>query len=55
MSNNGTGLVLAASVGVPGEALLPVLVYNLIQHLVAGAVTRVATRADRHTHERGCD
>jgi BASS family bile acid:Na+ symporter len=47
MSNNGTGLVLAASVGVPPEAVLPVLVYNLVQHLVAGAVNRVATRSDR--------
>jgi BASS family bile acid:Na+ symporter len=42
MSNNGTGLVLAASLGVPPEALLPVLVYNLVQHLVAGAAGRVS-------------
>src|SRR5262249_3346517 len=41
MSNNGTGLVLAASLGVPPEALLPVLVYNLVQHLVAGVVSRM--------------
>jgi BASS family bile acid:Na+ symporter len=47
MSNNGTGLVLAASVGAPAEALLPVLVYNLVQHLVAAAVNRATTRADR--------
>jgi BASS family bile acid:Na+ symporter len=46
MSNNGTGLVLAASVGAPAEALLPVLVYNLVQHLVAGAVSRTAVRAE---------
>ncbi len=40
MSNNGTGLVLAGSLGVPAEAVLPVLAYNLVQHLVAGAVGR---------------
>jgi BASS family bile acid:Na+ symporter len=39
MSNNGTGMVLAGS-ALPGlpEAVLPVLAYNLIQHLVAGGV-----------------
>jgi predicted Na+-dependent transporter len=45
MSNNGTGLVVAASVGVPAEALLPVLVYNLVQHLLAGAAARWLGRA----------
>ena len=41
MSNNGTGLVLAGAAlsGVPA-AILPVLAYNLIQHLLAGAVSR---------------
>lgn len=41
MTNNGTGLVLAGAAlsGVPA-AILPVLTYNLIQHLVAGAVSR---------------
>lgn len=41
MTNNGTGLVLAGSVlaGAPA-AVVPVLAYNLIQHLVAGAVSR---------------
>ena len=39
MNNNGTGLVLASTAlaTLPG-ALLPVIVYNLLQHLVAGAV-----------------
>ncbi len=39
MSNNGTGLVLAAATftGQP-MVLLPILCYNLVQHLVAGAV-----------------
>ena len=41
MTNNGTGLVLAGAAlsGVPA-AILPVLVYNLIQHLFAGALSR---------------
>jgi BASS family bile acid:Na+ symporter len=39
MNNNGTGIVLACSAlaGLP-EAILPVLAYNLVQHLVAGGV-----------------
>lgn len=39
MNNNGTGLVLAGSAlaSFPG-AVLPVLAYNLVQHLVAGGV-----------------
>jgi BASS family bile acid:Na+ symporter len=39
MSNNGTGLVLgaAALAGQP-RALLPLLVYNLLQHLAAAVV-----------------
>ncbi|MFO0802672.1 MAG: bile acid:sodium symporter [Gemmataceae bacterium] len=37
MTNNGTGLVLAGAglAGLP-EAMLPVIVYNLIQHVLAG-------------------
>ncbi len=40
MTNNGTGLVLAGSAlaGVPA-AVIPVLVYNLVQHLLAAAVS----------------
>jgi len=39
MSNNGTGLVLA-SVTLADHAMvtLPIIFYNLVQHLVAGAV-----------------
>src|SRR5262249_36568470 len=46
MSNNGTGLVLGASAlgGCP-EALLPVIAYNLLQHLAAAAVHRLSARA----------
>jgi bile acid:Na+ symporter, BASS family len=41
MNNNGTGMVLACAAlsAMPG-ALLPVLAYNLVQHLVAGGVDR---------------
>ena len=38
MTNNGTGLALAASALSVPEALLPVLFCNLTQHLVAAAV-----------------
>lgn len=48
MNNNGTGLVLAGlALGSGPRALLPVLVYNLTQHVVAGAV-RSLIRADTH-------
>jgi BASS family bile acid:Na+ symporter len=39
MNNNGTGMVLAATSLAPlPRAILPVLAYNLVQHLVAGGV-----------------
>ncbi len=42
MSNNGTGLVIAAgTLGDHPLVLLPILLYNLIQHLVAGAIDRL--------------
>jgi BASS family bile acid:Na+ symporter len=42
MNNNGTGLVVAATAmqGYP-LALLPILLYNLLQHLAAGVVDRL--------------
>ena len=42
MNNNGTGMVLACGAlsSMPG-ALMPVLAYNLVQHLIAGGVDRV--------------
>jgi BASS family bile acid:Na+ symporter len=42
MNNNGTGLVVAATVmqGYP-LVLLPILLYNLLQHLAAGLVDRL--------------
>jgi len=44
MNNNGTGMVLACTAlsKMPG-AVLPVLAYNLVQHLVAGGVNRSLT------------
>jgi BASS family bile acid:Na+ symporter len=39
MNNNGTGLVLAATVlASHSEVLLPLILYNLVQHLAAGCV-----------------
>jgi BASS family bile acid:Na+ symporter len=42
MTNNGTGLVLA-STALPEypRIVLPILIYNLIQHLIAGAAQRM--------------
>ena len=42
MNNNGTGLVMAslALAGHP-RVLLPIIFYNLVQHLVAGAANRI--------------
>jgi BASS family bile acid:Na+ symporter len=50
MNNNGTGMVLAnTALATLPSALLPVLAYNLVQHLVAGGVDRlvVTRRAKR--------
>ena len=48
MNNNGTGLVLAAMTLAdhPG-VLLPIIFYNLVQHLVAGCVDFVMARRAR--------
>jgi BASS family bile acid:Na+ symporter len=46
MSNNGTGLVLAGTALADHPlVLLPVLVYNLAQHLAAGVAARLLDRA----------
>jgi bile acid:Na+ symporter, BASS family len=48
MNNNGTGLVLAAmSLGEHPEAMLPIIFYNLVQHLVAGAADWFMARHGR--------
>ena len=46
MNNNGTGLVLAATVMAShSKVLLPLILYNLVQHLVAGCVKSLARTA----------
>jgi BASS family bile acid:Na+ symporter len=49
MNNNGTGLVLAsmALANYP-RVLLPIIFYNLVQHLVAGCVDRALSRKAEH-------
>jgi BASS family bile acid:Na+ symporter len=43
MNNNGTGLVLAgASLAALPIAVVPVLAYNLVQHLIAGIAAKLA-------------
>ncbi len=45
MNNNGTGLVLAAmALHEHSEVMLPILCYNLVQHLVAGGVDFLLAR-----------
>jgi BASS family bile acid:Na+ symporter len=53
MSNNGTGLVLA-SVALASRplAMLPIIVYNLTQHLVAGGVHSLLHRSQRTDSNR---
>jgi BASS family bile acid:Na+ symporter len=45
MSNNGSGLVLAGmAMAAYPRVMLPILVYNLVQHLVAGAAALLLAR-----------
>jgi BASS family bile acid:Na+ symporter len=55
MNNNGTGLVLAASaLGTLPFAVVPVLAYNLVQHVVAGGLARaMAARGGEPGVDRG--
>jgi BASS family bile acid:Na+ symporter len=47
MNNNGTGLVLASlALGSQPLMMLPIIVYNLAQHLVAGAVHALLGRTE---------
>ena len=46
MNNNGTGLVLASlALADHPRVMLPVIFYNLVQHLIAGLVDRIVYRA----------
>lgn len=48
MNNNGTGLTLAAlALGSEPRMVLPILIYNLAQHLAAGSVSLLLRRSDR--------
>jgi hypothetical protein len=48
MNNNGTGLVLASvDLSNHPRVMLPILMYNLVQHLVAGGMDYVLCRSDR--------
>lgn len=51
MNNNGTGLVLASlSLADHPRVMLPIIFYNLVQHVMAGIVDRLACRPpDRET------
>jgi BASS family bile acid:Na+ symporter len=45
MNNNGTGLVLASTAMADHpRVMLPIIFYNLVQHLVAGVVDRLISR-----------
>jgi BASS family bile acid:Na+ symporter len=45
MNNNGTGLVLASmALADHPRVMLPIIFYNLVQHLVAGVVDRLLSR-----------
>jgi bile acid:Na+ symporter, BASS family len=46
MNNNGTGLVLASlALADHPRVMLPIIFYNLVQHLIAGVVDRFVCRA----------
>ena len=45
MNNNGTGLVLASmALADHPRVMLPIIFYNLVQHLIAGIVDRLTSR-----------
>jgi bile acid:Na+ symporter, BASS family len=50
MNNNGTGLVLASmALADHPDVLLPIIFYNLVQHLVAGCVDPILSKTNtRH-------
>jgi len=51
MNNNGTGLVLASlALADHPRVLLPILFYNLVQHLVAGGVDFALIRGAPNHH-----
>ena len=54
MNNNGTGLVLASmALADHPRVMLPIIFYNLIQHLIAGVVDRLTSRMGRDRSDAG--
>jgi BASS family bile acid:Na+ symporter len=53
MNNNGTGLVLASvALAEHPRVMLPLIIYNLVQHLVAGGVAFLLGRKPRDQEAR---
>ena len=47
MNNNGTGLVLASLVlSAYPNIMVPIIFYNLVQHIVAGTVQEIMSRRE---------
>jgi len=47
MNNNGTGLVLASlTLSSYPNIMVPIIFYNLLQHIVAGTVYQIMTSAN---------
>ncbi len=54
MNNNGAGLVLASvALADHPQVMLPIIVYNLVQHLAAGAVAYFLARTTVGWEEPG--
>ena len=53
MNNNGTGLVLASmALGSDPIVMLPIILYNLVQHVAAGCVSRLITEQSSMPHRQ---
>ena len=56
MNNNGTGLVLASmALADHPRVMLPIIFYNLVQHLIAGIVDRLTCRSQRRASSPATD
>jgi BASS family bile acid:Na+ symporter len=55
MNNNGTGLVLASlALASFTRVIIPSMFYNIVQHLVAGAVHHITLRRGPDPHALAC-
>lgn len=51
-NNNGTGLVLASlALAVYPRVMVPIIFYNLVQHLLAGGVQRLSEEVEITKHQ----